>query len=329
MCPSTALGGTGWAVGLDIGGTLMKAVVVGPDGEVTGRLRSPTAPGAGPAAVLDRAAGLVAQARHLPATVGPVSAVGIGVPGFVDEASGTVEYSANLGWRDMPVARLLSERLGTPVALGHDVRLGGRAEGELGAARGASDYLFVAVGTGIAAAVTLGGRQRRGPSGLAGEIGHVVADPDGPLCRCGGRGCLEEVASASGIGRRYRREVPGPEIGSAEVLALAVGGDPVAERIWSSAIGQLAHAIALVHGALQLEMVVIGGGLAKAGTRLVEPLGAALAADLPCIPPPRLALAQLGDEAAGLGAALLARASVLSAPAGDRRALDAAPPAGA
>ncbi len=272
MCPSTALSGTGWAVGLDIGGTLMKAVVVGPGGEVTDRLRSPTAAGTGPEGVLDRAAALVEEARNLPTTVGYVSTVGIGVPGFVDEASGTVGYSANLGWRDMPVARLLSERLGTPVALGHDVRLGGWAEGELGAARGASDYLFVAVGTGIAAALTLDGRQRRGPSGLAGEIGHVVADPDGPLCRCGGRGCLEEVASASGIGRRYRREVPGPEVGSAEVLALALGGDRVAERIWASATAQLGHALALVHGALQLEVVVIGGGLAKAGARLLEPL---------------------------------------------------------
>ena len=321
MAPCAGLSGSGWAVGVDRGGTAMKAVVVDAAGVVVARLRAPTGASQGPTAVLGTAAGLVEQARGLEGARGQAMSVGIGVPGFVDEAAGVVEFAANLGWRDMPVARLLGERLGLPVVLGHDVRLGGRAEGELGAAVGAGDYLFVALGTGIAAALTLGGAQRRGPTGLAGEIGHVVVEPGGPRCRCGGRGCLEEVASASGIGRRYRAEVPGPEIGSAEVFALANGGDGVARRVVSTAAGYIGRTLAVVQGALQLEVIVLGGGLAKAGPDLLELVGAPLRSCLPCTPAPRLVLAKLGDEAASLGACLLARSS-----AGTGRAREEAPP---
>lgn len=286
---------------------MIKAALVSPHGEVVATLRSETAASSGSHAVLDRVASLVERAKARVCHGGHLGAVGVGAPGFVDEDAGVVEFSANLGWKDLAVKHLLGGRLGAPVALGHDVRLGGRAEGEIGAARGAHDYLFVALGTGIAAALTLGGRQRRGPSGLAGEIGHVVVEPDGPPCRCGGCGCLEEVASASGIARRYRALVPGRPIGSAQVLELAHQGDAVAKRVWDTSAAYLGVAMAHVHAALQLELIVIGGGLAKSGSDLLEPVAVAMGQSLPCLPPPRLVLAELGDEAACLGAALLGR----------------------
>ncbi|HET9060763.1 MAG TPA: ROK family protein, partial [Acidimicrobiales bacterium] len=270
-------------------------------------------------------ADLVGQARRVAGNQGTVTAVGVGLPGFVDEEAGLVEYAANLGWRKVAAASVLSGMCGIPVALGHDVRLGGRAEGRLGAAGGVRDYLFIALGTGIASALTLGGQQRRGPSALAGEIGHVVAIPGGPPCGCGGRGCLEQVASASGVGREYRRRclelsptslpasASGPLVGlppvvtSAEVLEMAREGDLVAQEVWAQAVQYLGQAIAFAHGCVELEVVVIGGGMAKAGAQLMEPLEASVRSHLPCTPAPRLALAQLGDEAASLGAALLAR----------------------
>jgi glucokinase len=322
-----ALAGAGWVVGADIGGTFTKAVVVGPDGRISGRLRTPTQPGDGPAAVLARTAALVRQARQLPGTDGPVVGVGVGVPGLVDEQAGTVEFSANLGWRNMAAASMLSEMCQLPVALGHDVRLGGQAEGRLGAARGASDYMFVALGTGIAASLTLDGKQRRGPKGLGGELGHVIAMPAGPGCNCGGRGCLEELASASGIGRAYRSHTPGPPIGSAEVLELARQGDPAARRVWARALELLGQALAWAHACVELELVVVGGGMAKAGTELFGPLEASVRSHLPCTPAPRLALAQLGDEAASLGAALLARVEAGASLAPGDHPTETGPPA--
>ncbi|NJP69202.1 ROK family protein, partial [Streptomyces sp. ventii] len=140
----------------------------------------------------------------------PVAA-GVAVPGIVDSEEGLVRYAANLGWRDLPLRRLLAERLdGVPVALGHDVRTGGLAEGRLGAGSGADRFFFVALGTGISGAIGIDGRVEPGAHSGAGEIGHLVVRPDGPACGCGQRGCLEAVASASAVGRDWADAGGGP-----------------------------------------------------------------------------------------------------------------------
>ena len=113
-------------------------------------------------------------------------------------------FSANLGWRDLPMRRLLGERLAEgghalPVALGHDVRTGAFAEGRIGAGRGVDRFLFVALGTGIAGGIGIDGRIEAGAHGYGGEIGHIVVRPGGPLCGCGARGCLETLASAAAV----------------------------------------------------------------------------------------------------------------------------------
>ncbi|HMK97023.1 MAG TPA: ROK family protein, partial [Acidimicrobiales bacterium] len=258
------------------------------------------------------------------------------------EARGVARWAVNLGWRDVDAARLAAEALGLPVWLGHDVRLGGEAEGALGAGRGARDFLFVPIGTGIAAAVVLDGRARRGVDGLAGEIGHFVVAPGGPLCRCGARGCLETLASASALARRYRERKAGAEAAvtpgvqleagavgpdgpapgvstpshswpdAAGVLALARGGDGVAADIWADAIGHLGRALAVAQSLLDVELIVVGGGLANAGESLLRQVEGAFSPLLPVQHMPRIALAQLGDEAAGLGAALLARSAAVA-----------------
>ena len=175
----------------------MKAALIAADGTLLHRDRRETARERGPEAVIASVLEFAAELRtHGAEAFGePAAAAGVAVPGIVDDARGVAVFSANLGWRDVPLRRLLGERLGgTPVALGHDLRCGGLAEGRLGAGRGLDRYLFVALGTGIAAAIGIEGRIEAGAHGCAGEIGHLVVRPGGLPCPCGGRGCLETVA---------------------------------------------------------------------------------------------------------------------------------------
>ncbi|WP_219416264.1 ROK family protein [Pseudonocardia nigra] len=291
---------------VDLGGSSLKGALVDRAGRVVHRSRRATPHEAGADAVVQAlatfAAELVAQGRRRDAAV---TGVGVAVPGIVDEATGTAILSANLGWRDLPLRAELAARLGLPVAFGHDVRAGGLAEVRLGAARGAEDVVVVPIGTGIAAAVLVGGRPVVG-GGYAGELGHVVVDPSGDPCRCGSRGCLEAVASAAAIARRYRARSGRTADGAADVARRVADGDPDACAVWNEAIGFLADALATCVSLLAPEVVVVGGGLARSGDLLLAPLRAALDARLSFQRMPRLVRAALGDEAGCVGAALLA-----------------------
>ncbi|MCW3813031.1 ROK family protein [Micromonospora sp. DR5-3] len=293
-------------VALDVGGTGMKCALVRPDGRTAHTERHATGAARGPEAVvgtiLDVAEGLAGKARADGLT--PV-ACGIAVPGVVDEAHGIAVWSANVGFRGVPVRDLAQARLGLPTALGHDVRAGGLAEARLGAGRDGGHVLFVAIGTGIAAAHVVDGSATVGAHGAAGEIGHILVRPDGPRCGCGRPGCLEAVASASAIGRRYA-ELSGAPATAAEVADRSAAGEPLAGRIWREAVEALADGLASAQALFDVETIVIGGGLAQAGSRLLDPLRTALRERLTFHREPRLVEAALGDEAGCLGAALLA-----------------------
>ncbi|OKI52893.1 ROK family protein [Micromonospora sp. CB01531] len=293
-------------VALDVGGTGMKCGLVRPDGRIVHAERHATEAARGPEAVigtiLDVAEGLAGKARAAGLT--PV-AFGIAVPGVVDEARGVAVWSANVGFRDVPLRELAQARLGLPTALGHDVRAGGLAEARLGAGRGGGHVLFVAIGTGIAAAHVVDGSAAVGAHGAAGEIGHILVRPGGPRCGCGRPGCLEAVASASAIGRRYT-ELAGAPTTAAEVADRAAAGEPLAGQVWREAVEALADGLATAQALFDVETIVIGGGLAQAGPRLLDPLRGALRGRLTFHREPRLVAAALGDEAGCLGAALLA-----------------------
>jgi glucokinase len=294
-------------LGLDVGGTVLKAVAVG-DGTILRRAHAPTDRGAGHEAVIVNAVRLLDALReavredgHTPRSIGVV------VPGIVDEAAGVARFSANLGWREVPVRRLLEARLGLPVTVGHDVSAGALAERAVGAARGAREYAFVPVGTGIAAALVLEGRPWRGTHGMAGELGHVQIDPAGAPCGCGKRGCLETVASAAAIARRYNaRTGADSHLDAAGVWTRRAEGDTVAAEVWADAIDALARALAQMQTKLDIELIVLGGGLAHAGGELLELLDSAIGRRLAFEHRPRLALAALGDQAGCVGAAMLA-----------------------
>ena len=291
-------------IALDVGGTYIKGGFLSGDGSLRQVERWHTGAVRGPDAVLETVLGCAAELlRRCPTA----TAAGIAVPGIVDEGSGYSVLAANLGWRAVPVRDWLAEHLGLPVALGHDVRAGGVAEARAGAGRDCADFLFVPVGTGIAAAVFTGGRLQAGGHGRAGELGHVVVRPGGEDCHCGGRGCLETVASAAAIARRYSRATGWHAISARDVRQRADGGDAVATAIWADAVDALADGLATAISLHDPQRVVIGGGLARAGEGLLAPLRAALADRLTFQAVPELVEAQLGDWAGCMGAAFLGR----------------------
>lgn len=289
---------------VDVGGTDTKAALVrtgDPAGlTVVHRVRLPTPRGGDGTATGKAVVGAIAD---LAVRFPQVAGVGVVVPGVVHDGVGI--YSANLGWRDFPFARLLADAVGLPVAFGHDVAAGGLAEQRLGAARGFRNVVVMPIGTGIAAALVLDGELRTG-DGYAGEIGHVDVGHGRP-CGCGQTGCLEAVASSAAIARGYTARTGRPVPGAAEVIAAAAGGDPDAAEVWDAALDALARGLRVLATLLGPEAVVLGGGLARAGGRLLDPVRDRLAGLLTFQRMPELRLAELGDEAGCLGAGLLAR----------------------
>jgi glucokinase len=293
-------------VAVDVGGTNLKCAVVTGDGEALWTARHPTARDRGPDAVVGTVLDVVQELTGQARTAGSTPrAVGIVVPGLVDEEHGTALYSANIGWRNVPLREAAERQLGLPTVLGHDVRAGALAEARLGAGRGADHVLFVAIGTGIAAAYVVAGRVTTGAHGLAGELGHLVVRPSGPVCGCGQRGCLEAVSGAAAIGRRYLA-LTGTPATAAAVAHRAATGEPAARSVWGEAVEALADGLLGVIALLDPQLVVIGGGLSGAGSILFAPLTRALEARRSFHARPRLVPARLGDNAGCLGAAQLA-----------------------
>ncbi|WEH32328.1 ROK family protein [Streptomyces sp. AM 4-1-1] len=314
--------GADCVIALDVGGTGMKGALLDRDLKTLRTVRTTTPRRSGPDAVI---AGIGAVLRDLDRSAAArgltVRGAGVVVPGIVDEETRTAVHSANLGWRDLPLAALLEDASGLTVSLGHDVRAGGAAECRLGAARGVRDACFVPIGTGISAAVLRDGRPVRA-HGYAGELGHVVVEPGGEPCSCGARGCLETVASAMAIGAAYSARSGRRVEGAAPVAAMLAQGDPDARFVWDRAVESLATALATVTTLLTPEIVVLGGGLAEAGGLLMYPLRASLARRLTFQRRPELVRAALGDMAGCLGAGLTAWDAVEASSA--RRPLEGA-----
>lgn len=306
-------------VGIDLGGTKIYAVVF--DGtEVLAEAKAKTPTQGGPLAVVDAMAGVVRD-------LGPVTdlkGVGVGAPGVIDPTDeGTVRQAPNLpGWMEpFDVAGALSATLdGVPVAVDNDVNVGTLAEHRLGAGQGAENLLGVFVGTGIGAGVVLDGVLRRGPTGAAGEIGHMIVRRGGRLCGCGGRGHLEAYAGRAAMERRARdlerkgRDTvlvdlaPGRRMTSGVFVKALSAGDAVATELIDDAVGALGVAIASATSLLDIPLVVVGGGLAdRMGPKFVERVEQACRADVfPRNPDLKIIPAALGDRGGSMGAALMA-----------------------
>ncbi|GAB0112929.1 ROK family protein [Acidisoma sp. C75] len=288
------------ALAVDVGGTSFKAALVDGDGAFLRQGREPTAGDRGEAAY-QRLEAFVAEMLGRPE--GRPEVIGLISPGM-EEASGRVLFAANLGWRDFPLAARLAERFGLPVAGGHDVRTAGLAEFLLGAARGERDAALVMVGTGIAAAFLSSGQLIAGGGRMAGEIGHIPIYPDGEPCACGQFGCLETYASAAAVARRYRARGGASALGAAEIAA-RLAEDGLAAAVWGEAVAALALGLATVTLMLDPAVIVLSGGLADAGERLLPPLRAGLQGRLAWRQAPPLTVSSLGGRGALLGAAIL------------------------
>jgi glucokinase len=299
-------------VAIDLGGTSIKAALVDPNLGSVHTVRVPTRRIDGVVDV-EQLAELVASLSEHAATLGAtVAGLGVAVPGIVDGELGVVRFTANLGWRDVPLRDRLAERTKLPLRIEHDVRTGGLAEFTVGAAIGVRNAMFMAVGTGIAAAFIVDGHELTA-GGFAGEIGHAIVDPNGTVCGCGARGCLETLGSAAAIARRYTALTGRAVAGAQEVAALMQDGDPAARKVWDDAVRALATALTMAAVLLAPEVIVIGGGLAESGDVLFAPLRAELAGRLTFHRRPDLVAAALGDSAGCTGAGLLAWRAVREA----------------
>ncbi len=312
-------------VGLDIGGTKTEAVVLDDRGEIIARVRRPT--GWGPDGVVETIRVIVAEVAQrgdLPRSA--VSSVGIGLPGQVQD--GHVSHAVNLGIEHLALEKVAQRALGVAVRIENDVKAAAWGASALLAARGeeggSRSLAYVNLGTGIAAGFVLDGRLHRGSGGIAGEIGHLSVDPAGPLCRCGQRGCIEALAGGGAVAARWGKAVELPVL---DVFDAADGGDPVALHVRADLARGVAAAVRTIVLALDVDTVILGGGIAALRERLLDRVvaelseSAATSAFLRSLAlARRVELLPSGSPAAAFGAALVGA----DAHTADQRAMRAA-----
>ena len=304
---------------MDIGGTSVRAGVVDRHGNVVDTARAPTPAGEAALedAIVSAVSGLVARHR--------VCAVGLAVAGFVTTDRRSVMFAPHLAWRNAPVGDRISKRLNLPVVLEHDANAAILAEHRFGAARGAGVALLVAIGTGIGGGLLLSGELFRGAYGVAPELGHLRLVPDGRSCPCGKQGCWERYCSGTALSAtavellaRYpgkstvlRRDSSADSraVTGRKVAAAAREGDPLAQRAMSELAKWLGEGLAMIADIYDPEVVVIAGGVSESAPLFLDDArdhykkmitGAGFR------PLARIRTAQLGDDAALVGAATLA-----------------------
>lgn len=306
-------------IGIDVGGTKMAAGLVDDDGKVLRRLRAPT-PASDPELIIRTIASLIAGLQRDASL--PVVGVGVAVPGQFDPGSGTFVRIANLALRGFPFRARLEAATDLPLAIENDTNAAALGEWFGGSGRGIQNFAVVAIGTGIGAGVILDRRLVRGAHGSAGEIGHTVVEKDGPLCRCGNRGCLELFASGGALAKRaadlasrhpnsrlaaMRRD--GHALSAADLFAAADRGDDVSRRAVDEAVHYLAVGLNNLIELFDPAAVAIGGGISSIGDSLFDRLRQAIRAQRPRSPDvaTRIIPAILGEDAGIIGAAAAAR----------------------
>lgn len=297
---------------LDIGGTKIAAGIVDADGQLLHTARQLTPRDADPDRVWAAAERAIAEVL----AVGPVAGVGISSAGPINLTDGTISPVNIAAWRGFPVVEKVSAAVpGVPVRLAGDGLCMALGEHWRGAGRGASFLLGMVVSTGIGGGLVLDGVPYDGRTGNAGHVGHVVVDVDGPVCSCGGRGCVEAIASGPHL-VAWAQSRGWSGMDAKELAEAAAGGDPVAVAAFARGARAIAAMIASVAAVCDLDRVVIGGGVAQAGPVLFDPLRAALAdyLGLDFVRSLQVLPAALGGAAGLVGAAALCDASARKLP---------------
>ncbi|MFI4861530.1 MAG: ROK family protein [Phycisphaerales bacterium JB063] len=315
-------------IGLDLGGTHIKAGLLDAQGKVLLAAVFDTPVDSTPGSVVQHMSDLtrgVASEAGVP--MDDIAAVGIGVPGLIDSATGVVKACVNLkDWHDVPLRELAAEAIGKPVIVDNDANAA--SYGEFSVAMRHTPELqhlaLITLGTGVGAGIVLNRQVFHGGGGMAGEVGHMVVVPGGHLCACGQRGCLEQYTSATSMVRDATELIAtgkrsflaqalstGEKITTRHVFAAAEQGDRMANRLIEDAAKYLAIACINLCRVIDLEMIVIGGGVANAGEALAAPLRQAFydqTWNIAGACEPTLQVTTLGNDAGYIGAAALAKA---------------------
>lgn len=302
-------------IGVDLGGTSIKGALVNSQGTIISKEETPTLADAGPEAVADRIAGVITKLENHALSLGrSVAGVGIGIPGQPDQKKGEVVFAPNLDWRHVPLIDYLRRKTSLPIILENDANAAALGELWCGAGRGAENMVMITIGTGIGAGLIINGSLFHGPNYTAGELGHTVILPEGPLCKCGRKGCLETLTSAPAMVRMAKEAITGGKqtvlaekknIDTRDIVDAARAGDEVALEVINVAANYLGMGIGNAINLFNPDKVVIGGGVSKAGDilfcRLItSAMQRALEtpADAVAIVP-----AELGNDAGVIGAA--------------------------
>ena len=290
-----------YVVAVDVGGTEIKSALVDSDFNVIATTTAPTpkADSTGAETVKTIAAIVLEFAQQQ-----TIAAVGLVVPGALDEPAGTSRWSGNLQWNNLPIRDLLHAAINIPVAFSHDVRTAAVAEMRNGAAKGARNAIFIPVGTGIAAALIIDG-EIRSAEGFAGEIGHIDVNGKYP-CVCGKTGCLEAASSTLAISKAYEAQSGKSGTTTEEIYQFVIAGDAVATNVWNDATSAMARACETLITILAPEVIVFGGGLSNAGETFLKPIRDYLDSTLTFQRKPRLEIAHYGAKAGTIGCAMLA-----------------------
>jgi glucokinase len=309
-------------IGVDIGGTKVLAGVVDENGEVLAQARRDT-----PAEDVGKTLEFLVDVITELATLYPVTAVGIGAAGWIDETRSRVLFAPNLAWRDEPLRERVADRVQLPVVVENDANVAAWAEFRYGSARDVEDSMaLITVGTGIGGGIVLGGNLWRGAHGMAAEMGHVRVVPEGRQCPCGRQGCFEQYASGSALVRSARERAQNDPGAAPRLLDLAGGsvdaingplvtraareGDPASRAAFAEIGHWLGNGLADLVQLLDVEVLVVGGGVIEAGELLLAPARATFVDQLAArgsLPVAPIVAAEMGNTAGVVGAADLAR----------------------
>lgn len=282
--------------GIDIGGTSVKLCIMDEGGELVWESAIPTIPGDA-ALMADRMTDALKKAGY------PFRAAGISCAGRVNKDTGKI-IASNLKWMHVPLSAMMEERLGCPVAIDNDVAGALYGEWSAGACHEVDHVAYVILGTGVGGAFIIDGKPFRGHNNTGGEVGHMITHADGLPCPCGGRGCFEQYASAPALSRMAGG------LPTQEVFRLAAEGDDGMRRVLDEYAHELAIGLANIIGIFRPKLVVLGGGLANAGSALLDRVKYQLHHYCPSMPTqeiPEVKLAELGNKAGMIGGAMMAR----------------------
>ena len=309
-------------IGIDLGGTNIKAGVVTREGRILGEAQAKTdAYRPQDEVIADIAAAAKAALKESGLDIGEVKSIGVGSPGAIDDENGVVIFAGNLNWVNVPLKAKLEDALGIPAFVSNDANVAAYAEYLFGAGKGRKSIYLITLGTGVGGGYVLDGKIQSGFHGVGMEIGHMILFPEGRLCTCGNRGCLESYASATGLinmGKEAMAAEPGGAIakmaeGQTEnitaklIIDLAKGGDEMALKIFNDYARYLAYAVINIINFSDPEVIIFGGGVSKAGDFLIDAIKNEVPPRVFCKQAPfsEILLSKMGNEAGIIGAALL------------------------